>query len=105
MSRHGKISADKTQIAVVLPKWVKEELARLAKADRRSLSSYAAWQLELHAQAKRDTDSATLGSPPMRSADGPSAADASASELDLARELRGDGQRGIQGKGHSRKGR
>lgn len=53
MSNHGKISADKERLSVLIYKKDKKTLAGMAARDRRSLSSYCANLLEKIAGEQR----------------------------------------------------
>lgn len=53
MSKHGKISADKERLSVLIYKKDKATLAGMAAKDRRSLSSFCAYLLEEIAAGER----------------------------------------------------
>jgi hypothetical protein len=53
MSRHGKVSDDKIQISVLIPRSVRDELKKLADEEGRTLSQFTCMKLtELVAQLK-----------------------------------------------------
>jgi hypothetical protein len=45
MSRHGKISDDKIQISVLIPRFVRDDLKKLADEEGRTLSQFTCMKL------------------------------------------------------------
>ncbi len=69
MSKHGKISADKERLSVLIYKKDKATLTGMAAKDRRSLSSYCAHLLEGIAEAQSASSHAEIAARVERLAD------------------------------------